>query len=189
MKIKLTHRRSMLKLALAGVATALPMTRAIADALSELSGAMVSIEKFSPAGRSTGVVRAPKVVKSDAEWAKVLPEASLKVARAGGTESAYAGKYWNSHADGIYQCICCALPLFDSRQKYESGTGWPSFLKPISALNIRKISDVTEVTNPSEAVSCSLCDAHLGRVYGDGPAPDGLRYSINSASLDFRARA
>ncbi len=189
MKIELTNRRSMLKLTLLGLATTLPMTRAIADALSELAGAMVSIEKFTAAGKSTGIVRTAKVVKTDEEWAKFLPEAALKVTRQGGTEAAYTGTYWNSHADGVYQCICCGLPLFDSRQKYESGTGWPSYWQPISALNIRKTSDVTEVANPSESVSCSLCDAHLGRVYGDGPAPSGLRYSINSVALNFKSRA
>nr|WP_243405462.1 peptide-methionine (R)-S-oxide reductase MsrB [Solimicrobium silvestre] len=128
------------------------------------------------------------MVKSDAEWAKLLPVAAYQVTRHEGTERPYSGKYWNNHADGIYHCICCDTALFDSKTKFESGTGWPSFWQTISAVNVIKNTDTT-LGMQRDAISCRLCDAHLGHVFDDGPEPTGLRYCMNSVALVFAARA
>jgi peptide-methionine (R)-S-oxide reductase len=177
-----SERRTVMKFGIATIVGCMPVTRAIADALSELSSTpLVSIEKFSADGVSLGMERRPKVMKSEAEWIKLLSADEYRVARLGESENAYAGTYWNSHTAGIFQCICCDSAVFDSKAKYESGTGWPSFWQPISALNIKKNSD--------NAILCSLCDAHLGQVFGDGPGPTGLRYRINSVALKLLAKS
>jgi peptide-methionine (R)-S-oxide reductase len=186
-QIKKMQRRTILKMGLGGMFAAFPLSRAVADALSELSQAMVSIENFSASGKSTGAVRIAKVSKSDAEWRQQLSAESYQVTRQQGTERPYSGKYWNSHADGLYKCICCETVLFDSRTKFESGTGWPSFWEPVSALNIVKNSDTTAGMQ-RDAISCRLCDAHLGHVFADGPVATGLRYCMNSVALNFAAR-
>jgi peptide-methionine (R)-S-oxide reductase len=148
----------------------------------------VTIEEFSPAGVSLGKVPVPTVVKSDAEWrAKLSPE-SYQVTRHEGTERPYSGEYNDHHGDGLYRCICCGTALFDSRTKFESGTGWPSFWKPISNANVRETMDRTLGMVRTE-VTCRRCDAHLGHVFDDGPDPTGLRYCMNSVSLTFVARA
>jgi len=187
-QINKMQRRTMLKLGLGGLIAALPLSKAIADALSELSQTMVSIENFSANGKSAGVVRVAKVSKSDAEWKQQLSAGSYQVTRQQGTEQPYSGAYWNSHADGLYKCICCETVLFDSRTKFESGTGWPSFWEPVSALNISKSTDASAGMQ-RDAISCRLCDAHLGHVFGDGPIATGLRYCMNSVALNFTARA
>jgi peptide-methionine (R)-S-oxide reductase len=148
----------------------------------------VSIENFSPAGKSLGTVRVAKIVKTDAEWQARLSPAAFHVARQAGTERAFSGEYDRNHADGVYHCICCDTALYDSQTKFESGTGWPSFWQPISALNIVKSSDRT-LGMARDAISCRLCDAHLGHVFDDGPKPTGLRYCMNSVALHFVARA
>lgn len=177
-----SKRRTVMKFGIATMVATMPVAKAIADALSELSSTpLVSIEKFSADGASLGMERLPKVMKSDADWAKFLSANAYRVTRKGETEKAYSGAYWNSHTAGIYQCICCDAAVFDSNAKYESGTGWPSFWQPISALNISKNSD--------DAISCSLCDAHLGHLYGDGPNPTGLRYCMNSVALKLLAKS
>ena len=148
----------------------------------------VAIEAFSPAGKSLGVARVAKIVKNDAEWRSQLSQAAYAVARRAGTEPAYSGEYERNHADGIYRCVCCDTALFDSRTKFESGTGWPSFWQPISAANVVKSAD-NSFGMQRDAISCRRCDAHLGHVFDDGPRPTGLRYCMNSVSLHFAARA
>lgn len=128
-----------------------------------------------------------KVEKPADEWRRLLSPEQYHVTREKGTERAYSGIYWNHHGDGIYRCICCGQDLFDSRAKYESGTGWPSYTQPVAAENIATATDRSFFMTRTE-VMCSRCDAHLGHVFPDGPKPAGLRYCLNSAALSFVAR-
>jgi peptide-methionine (R)-S-oxide reductase len=150
--------------------------------------AMVAIENFSASGKDLGTVRVPKVVKSEAEWKKQLKPLQFEVTRHADTERAFTGIYAESHNDGLYRCICCDTALFDSKTKFDSGTGWPSFWQPIAKRNVTESSDSSFLMERT-AVSCTRCDAHLGHVFTDGPKPTGLRYCMNSASLKFVARA
>jgi peptide-methionine (R)-S-oxide reductase len=139
----------------------------------------------SPAPSDTAlVVLTDKVVKSDAEWKKILPPVQYHILREAGTEIAWTGPYVNNHAKGVYRCAACGQLLFSSDTKFESGTGWPSFWKPFSPRSVLTKTDRTLGIERTE-VLCSRCGGHLGHVFDDGPPPTGLRYCMNGAALKF----
>ena len=128
-----------------------------------------------------------KVVKTDEEWRAILTPEQYRITRAHGTERACSGAFWNSKDDGVYHCVCCDQPLFDSGTKFDSGTGWPSFTEAVEEGRVSTRTDRSYGVVRTE-VLCSRCDAHLGHVFSDGPAPTRLRFCINSVSLRLSPR-
>ncbi len=139
-----------------------------------------------PEGGNKVIIDTPivKISKTEDQWKKELNALEYHVLREKGTERAFSGDLWDNHEKGLYLCRACKLPLFDSETKFESGTGWPSFFKPVNKKNVVEISDMSHGMIRTEVV-CGRCNGHLGHVFDDGPKPTGLRYCMNSVSMDF----
>jgi methionine-R-sulfoxide reductase len=144
----------------------------------------MKVKVFDKSGQLVGPVESPAVVKSDAEWKQQLTAAQFQVARGKGTERPFCGTLLDNKKAGVYSCVCCGLPLFASSSKFNSGTGWPSFFRPVADENVKTLADRTHGMVRVE-ILCTRCDCHLGHVFEDGPPPTGLRYCVNSESLVF----
>lgn len=145
---------------------------------------MVSVQVFNTSGKLVGPIEMAKVVKTDAEWKKLLTPEQFEIARQSGTERAFCGTLLDNKKKGVYSCVCCGLPLFSSEAKFNSGTGWPSFFQPIAPQNVSEKEDRSHGMVRVE-INCARCDGHLGHVFPDGPPPTGQRHCLNSESLKF----
>ena len=144
----------------------------------------MKVKVFNKQGELVGPVESPRVTKTDAEWKAKLTSEQFKIARNKGTEAPFCGTLLDNKKEGIYSCICCALPLFSSGSKFNSGTGWPSFFAPVAEENVINHEDHAYGMVRVE-ILCARCDCHLGHVFPDGPKPTGQRFCVNSDSLTF----
>ena len=179
-------RPALSRRAFLGSGLALAAAAAVAPrfALADAAAGSVVIVDFDDAGKVLGAHKVAKVVKPDAQWRGQLSPLAFAVTRHAATERPFSGALLNEHGRGLFRCACCGTALFDSRTKFESGTGWPSFWKSLTRHNVHETEDRT-LGMVRTSVECARCDAHLGHVFDDGPRPTGLRSCMNSVSLTF----
>jgi peptide-methionine (R)-S-oxide reductase len=177
-------RRSLLGLPVVAVfvAAVYPRQRRLPDPAQSGNGPEVRLTLFTNDRNHKQVVSLRSLMLEDSDWRRDLTGDEFAITRRKGTEFAFANRYWDCHEQGLYRCVCCGTALFRSEQKFDSGTGWPSFSAPCAQTNIYTEADSSYSMQRTE-VLCRKCGAHLGHVFDDGPPPSGLRYCLNSAAL------